>query len=559
MAKIKLTHTDGTVHFDKEVSGNKFTITKIPYGDYTLDVKTDTKQGTQAIKVNSPNQVISVSITPIEGLEVETYYRSTEKRSIPNFNPTNKLNLVTDFGAVGDGQTDNFNALKNAIMASKDEPIELFVPSGQYMYQGPTNARMELWPNKSKGIKLVGEVGSVLTPVHNRDYEVHEHYAGQLEFEDTAKFEMKNIIIDGSLNPLDFYKTHGFGTENNNKIPYTRGLSITGASEVVVSNCEIRNLYGGYGLIFNKFEQVDIIDVNMPNCGGNNWTESFGMALYFGGHTTDAVVNIENVQASGITDPEIPKQMGWIGVVLENGTIQLADQTNWARDKNTEINITNSSFMDYETTYHAESAAGNVYWNSDNVKSRTNNYFIHAGVWGELKERSNLMDIELLPFGRTGIIKGLYYSENERSKNVNGKNDMRMYNSTVTYNPVSGYKDIEQTMAYADSVRGKFYHCTFNNVNDRLVSNASANFTNCEINLKSDNPNSETQLRTNHNRYFNNFAEQTLEFTNTNINRAGAWREAVPLTTRPPKVVNTGYVAPYLDRPISAATLQREG
>lgn len=559
MARVIFSEKTGRVLIDKEMPVNKFRIINVPLGSYIIDVRTPNKQAKQVIEVTSMNQEVTIVLTANDGIISSNYFApSTTKRAIHGFNPVKKLNLVTDFGAVGDGKTDNFDALKNAIMASVYEPIELFVPSGWYMYKGSTNARMEVWPNKSKGIKLVGENGSVLMPVHNRDYEVHEHYAGQLEFEETAKFEMKNIIIDGSLNPLDFYKTHGFGTENNNKIPYTRGLSISGSNEVVVSNCEIRNLYGGYGLVFNKFEQVDIIDVDMPNCGGNNWTESFGMAIYLGGHTTDATVNIENVDAHGITDSSIPKQMGWIGVVLENGTIQSNNTATWQRDKNTTINITNSVFDDYETTYHAESVAGNVYWNSDNVKSRTNNYFIHAGVWGELKERSNLMDIELLPFGRTGIIKGLYYSENERSKNVNGKNDMRMHNSTVTYKPVSGYKDIEQTMAYADSVRGKFYHCTFNNIPDRLVSNASSNFTNCEINLKADNPNTETQLRTNHNRYFNNFPEQTLEFTNTNINRAGAWKEATK-TDNPPKVFNAGYVAPYLDRPISAATLQREG
>ena len=478
---------------------------------------------------------------------------STTRTTIDAFANKKTYNLVTDFGAVGDGVTDNFTAMKQAILSSVSEPVNIVVPKGNFYYRGPDNARLEVWQNKSQGIRFIGQDGAVLLPDHNRTQAVHESYVMQLVFdEDTSiGFAMEGLTIDGINAPQDIY--HTMPNATNVTVPTLRGISIEGAQDIVIRNSTFKNIFGGYTVIATKYKQVDLSHIELDRCGGNAWTESFGGALYFGGHYGDATINIDNVHAEGYTDSRYPKLLGWIGIIFENGSVQLDNQSSWVKDQNTYFNVTNSSFLNYETGWHVETVAGNTYWNSDNVLYKVNNYAIVAALWGEIKEASNRIKTQLLPFGRTGIIKGMYYSEKEASKNENGLNDFKMYNSYVDVIDIPGFPSINQTMSYGDSVHSKYYNTTFNNVPNGLVTNGSTTVVNSEINLSPSNPKTDYQLQ---NGEFSKPNVHKVSLTNTNINRGVA--KIAAKGSNPAKVKNTGYTPPPLTKPLGPATLERE-
>lgn len=247
-----------------------------------------------------------------------------------------------------------------------------------------------------------------------------------------------------------------------------------------------------------------------------------------------------------------PSYTAWIGVVLENGTIQSDDRENWLIDENTTVNITNSSFIDYETTFHVESVAGNVYWNSDNIITRAKDYFIAAGINGELKERAYNLNMEMTPWGRNDIIHGLYYTEKERDDNISGLNKFTMYNSKITYLTLDGYKPIPIATSYGDSVQATYQNVTLYDVPEKLVTNGTALFIDSQINLHPDSQETAKSLAK------GPFSEPDYQFIEyqgtTSVNPASDSQEAAPLD-KPQWYIPSGYQAPKLANPIEQAEL----
>ena len=467
-----------------------------------------------------------------------------------HFSGAEVINLA-DFGGVGDGSTDNFTALKNAINATRDAPKVLEINAGVYNIEGATNDRiqMEPWESaKSKGLRLIGKGDVVFKHKNNRTVNKHEYYLMQLVMsEDSLGFEMENITVDGIRNPQEelFYTQ----TEENPvpNIPLTRGITTTGAHNVQYKNVRFKNMYGGYAIQMAEYRDVSIKDVTFDKVGGNDIQESFGMAIYLGGHSGNAIVNIDNAQAQGmVTDKEL--KLSWIGVVLENGSIQSSNPDAWMRDKNTTVNITNSSFMDYHSVYHVESMAGNVYWNMDEITARASNHSVVAGVYGEFKESINAMNLDIMPYGRLwGIVKGLYYSEaQEAEDNWNGHNRMEIYNSIINFIKVTGFDDPPQAIAYGSNVTGRLYNTQLNNVPHKLVTNGSALLYNSEVNLAQGSTETRQTLTQGN---FSDVTKQRVEFNNTGVNAYGSHKN-VTFGAKPEFVKNEGFVAPWIELPI---------
>lgn len=557
MAKVQIINRKGVIIFDNTIGASHFKLKNIPVGNNTLIIEDDNGgKFEQVINVTPTSQKILATLLK-QALAWRVNYPSatpsTNKQEITALSNITKLNAVTDLGLVGDGITDNYTKLVAGIRRSITEAVEIYFPKGNYYYRGPNNGRVELWPDKSKGLKFVGETGATLLPAHNRTTTQHDGYVMQLVFTSDSKgFQMENMIVDGINSPQDIYKNPDAVT--NVTIPALRGITVGGAKEVLVKDCTFKNLFGGGAIIIEDFDQFDMHHCSLQRVGGNAWTENTGYGIYISGHIGDATVNIDSVEAQGYTDPAYPKLVGWVGVVFENGSMQLPDRTKWLQDANTYINITNSTFADYETGWHVETVAGNTYWNSDNVKYRCNNYSIYAGNWGEIKEASNNIYVQLLPFGRTGIISGMYYTEKEQSKNESGLNDFRMYNSTIDVIDIPGFEDIYQTMSYGNGVISRYYNTTFNNVPHYLVVNGATELVNSRVNLKPSNPLSDTQLKSG---LFSS-SNQFVTLTNTPMTRTGSYDSAAQ-GAKPAKVKNTGYVPPYIPGPLGPATLEREG
>ena len=497
------------------------------------------------------NDRINAMYIRLEGGEVIPPY-NPEIPEIPEesvFKNARVVNL-SEYGG-SNSIADNFDAFKSALNATVNEPLILEINQGVYDLEGGINDRIQMEPwvsAKSKGLRIVGKGNVVIRHKNNRTVNKHEYYFMQpVMSEDSLGFEMENITIDGIRNPQEelFYTQ----TESNPvpNIPLTRGIATTGAHHVLYKNVRFKNMYGGYAIQMSEYRDVLIQDVTFDKVGGNDIQESFGMAIYLGGHSGNAVVNIDNVQAQGmVTDKEL--KLSWIGVVLENGSIQSNNPDAWMRDKNTTVNITRSSFLDYQSTFHVESMAGNVYWNVDGLVTRASNYQIVAGVYGEYKESSNRVQMEMMPYGRLwGIVHGLWYTEaQETEDNISGHNRMDMYNSVINLKSIPNFPAIPQAVAYGNSVKGYLHNTQLNDVPYKLVQNGSAYLYDSVVNLSQASGETRASLQTG----MFGTSEQKVEFTNTEVN-AYADRSDVVFGEKPAFVGNTGFVAPHISLPIS--------
>lgn len=534
-----------------ESANDTLTLTGVAHATYDVTLEVDgIVQDNFSLAINA-DTVRNINLIEDKHDITFNFSGSFDNEAQSLFSNARVVNLA-DYGGSGNGVHDNFDAFKSALNASAIEPIVLEVNAGTYNLQGGTNDRIQMEPwetAKSKGFRIVGKGDVVIRHKNNRTVNKHEYYFMQPNMSaNSLGFEMENITLDGIRNPQEelFYTQ----TESNPvpNIPLTRGIATTGAYNVQYKNVRFKNMYGGYAIQMSEYRNVSIKDITFDKVGGNDIQESFGMAIYLGGHSGDAVVDIDNVHAQGMVTTKSLK-LSWIGVVLENGSIQSSNPAAWMRDKNTTVNITNSSFLDYQSTFHAESMAGNVYWNVDNLAVRGSNYQIVAGVYGEYKESSNNVRMDMTPYGRLwGIVHGLWYTEaQETADNISGHNRMDMYNSVINLKTEAGFNKIPQAVAYGNSAKGYLHNVQLNDVPQKLVQNGSAILFDSEVNLAQGSAETATTLKQG---WFGNPAVQKVEFNNTRVNPHGQHKQVV-MGSKPAFVKNTGFVAPHISLPIS--------
>ncbi len=484
-----------------------------------------------------------------EDAYVEPRDEAVESLSIPALerSRTLEVNLVDDLNATPNDTVDDSAAFEEALKMAAEQPIRLVVPAGEYYLDAP----YVIEGRELKGLHIQGEDGAVIKPLHPEVAPMNEHFVLKLHMaERNSGVKIEGITVDGSRNAQDLYFTMEVPEDVYNT-PLQRGFYIEGAKDIVVTDTNFRHMYGGYTLSIHDYENVDIQHIQIDDVGGDDITDSFGMAFYFGGHDTDAVINIDDVIANGKVSPRDPSYTAWIGVVLENGTIQDQNVDNWLEDKNTTVNITNSTFLDYETTFHVESMAGNVYWNADNITTRAKDYFIAAGVNGELKERTYNLDMEMTPWGRNGVVHGLYYTEKERDDNITGFNRFDMYDSTIKYLTING-QAAPIGSSYGDSVAATYHNVLFDKLPGKLVTNATGIFNDSVVILKEDSKESENSLLRGP---FSEPKYQTVEFNNTPVIREPETATPPTLAEKPKWYVPSGYVAPDMAEPIAPAEL----
>lgn len=464
--------------------------------------------------------------------------------NITELDDIKEVNLVEDLGAVANDGKDDSEAFQTALDMATEEPIRLVIPEGEYLSQGEGNIEAA----GIKGLQIRGD-NAVIKP-ENPMINPSEYYFLKLFMaEENFGVEIEGITIDGSLNPQDLYFTMDTADDIYD-LQMQRGIYIEGANRISVSNTRFQHMYGGYALHMVDYDLVNIQNVSLEDVGGDDITDSFGMAFYLGGHEGDAIVNIDNVVANGKVSERDPSYTAWIGVVVENGTIQSEDQNTWLVDNNTTVNVTNSSFMDYETTFHVESMAGSVYFNVDNVESRAKNYFIAAGINGEMKSMSNRLNFEMTPWGRNEIIYGLYYTEKEREKNISGINEFVMQNSRVRYQNLEDVAPIPVATSYGGSVVAHYHNVTFQEVPAKLVTNASGIYVDSQINLHINSQEDAESLQAGP---FSEPDNQEVVYEgSTAVNIAGEHVQAESHSNEIEWFAPTGYQAPALEAPLEA-------
>lgn len=412
------------------------------------------------------------------GITITHYNRNeqlnTKKHDIntnqfKNLFTSSKTIKLSDFGGKPNDGQDDTKAFNDALAESHKEKITLVLEKGVY----ETSANVEIF--HSKGLKIIGNE-SVIKP-KNPMINPPEFYALKIfgDKNDLVDVEIKDLIIDGSENPQDLFFTMKKASDFY-KTPMSKGIYVENAKNIYLHDLKFQHMYGGYTTHLVNYRNVVIDDVDIKDVGGDDITDSFGNAIYLGGHEDNAIVEIHDVNAVGKLSPRSKEYMGWIGVVLENGTIQSDDLDKWLRDKNTTVNITDSKFVNYETTYHVESTYGNVYWNSDNIYTKAKSYLIAAGINGEMKELSNHIKYDMLPYGRNGQVSGTYYSDKMHEYEFN------MYNSIINHVDDTD-KKAPVSLTYGNNTRANYHNITVYNLPHLIVMNASADIVNSSIQL----------------------------------------------------------------------------
>lgn len=160
---------------------------------------------------------------------------------------------VKDFGAMGDGVTDDTAAIQNAIYSSGSESV--YFPSGTYIVSDVIQL--------TAGTRLVGAGGMAASVIKLKNNCSPKPYA-ILNADGTTKYviDIANLTIDGNRdNNID----HGTSDENGNQSPYWGGvlvalINLNNCIDVKVKDCTVMNSWGS---------GINIADCNIVEVSGN--------------------------------------------------------------------------------------------------------------------------------------------------------------------------------------------------------------------------------------------------------------------------------------------------
>ena len=391
---------------------------------------------------------------------------------------TTKTISVGDYGAKPNDDVDDTKALNAAFAEARNQSTKIVMPAG--VYDTINVVKVE----GAKGVDLQA-TGAMIRFKHPQiPGTMNEQYILKIEGSkgDNIDVNVTGLTIDGSKDAQDLYESVPKADPSQiNNTPITKGLYIAYTNNSTISNFTAQNFYGGRAVHYKEYHNVNIKNSLVTNVGAKEVTESIGDAFHFGSHTGSADIKIDNVKCVAKKSPRSPLYQGWIGVVVESDTIQSRDRNYWMVDKNTTVSITNSDFMDYDTCFHVETMAGNLYFNVDAVRYRGANYMIAAGIRGHYKSLTNNAVIDLTPYARNTYIHGVYHTQT-----MPNEYELTMYNSTINH---IGDPALRKAISavYGNGTKASFHHTTFNNVPDVLVLNATGYFRRCAINMRADN------------------------------------------------------------------------
>ena len=245
---------------------------------------------------------------------------------------------VKDFGAVGDGVTDDSAAISSAISAVALSGETLIFPTATYLLGTAINIAI----SSGQSVSIDG-LNSTLILADQTSWE-------QIQIKNSAAsngstVNVKNLNLIGSG---DVYGPHW--NEPAGTYPINIGLLID-ASNINLENISVEELWGK-AINIGYFTNVSIDNVKFRKVGGHSVTytpDSFGDAIYFNRISGDAIVNITNFDAEGLLNPSGAGTAGGglsrAGIVFELN----------AADANTlEVNVSNFQCANFERTFHFE-------------------------------------------------------------------------------------------------------------------------------------------------------------------------------------------------------------
>jgi hypothetical protein len=312
-----------------------------------------------------------VSYTPAGTGAVDTTVETKLRESVS----------VKDFGAVGDGVTDDTTAIQAAIDHLSTTGGKLIIPSGTYRHSGIS----------STGTRFVEVVGIGTNSFASADKGARLEYTGttgdHFSFTDPHGVIFKNLLLttDALLTPtsgtaLKFYTAGSQGAgycgfENVRFENIYNGVLIDGVGSCLLDRSYIRDIHGSYGIKVTgsvaKCPQTRIKDIIVDTLVASGSTSVIGLHIHDDAHTvfvdnSSFLKCLNGVKVS--TDTNTPTFIRLNGVEAENsnasGFLFQAGQYIWVTNPYSTVNFGNgietSSSFDGQITLANPDARGNA-------------------------------------------------------------------------------------------------------------------------------------------------------------------------------------------------------
>ena len=267
---------------------------------------------------------------------------------------------VKDFGAVGDGTTNDSNAFKLACEAAIASGLRLVLPTANYLIN--TGVLINI-PNE-KLLEIDGQ-GSTLT-LASTSWE-------QIQFKNSTASNGCTVRISNlNLKGATPVSTTYWGPASST-YPKNIGLLIE-SQNIDLFNVTVRDLWGK-ALNLGYFQDVSINKVKFRNVGGHSYTytddaygngDAFGDAIYFNRVSGSAYVRINDFDAEAMTTAG-PGAAGAGGGLSRAGIVF---EFSAAGATGLKVDVENFKCQGFERTFHFEdTVASTLYLRDADVKN----------------------------------------------------------------------------------------------------------------------------------------------------------------------------------------------
>lgn len=252
------------------------------------------------------------------------------------------------FGAKGDGQTDDTQALTNGINAGIKSDRIIEIPPGTYKI----TSEIHVYSNKVTPITIRGVIKNGKKPVIFSDNFINLLIVQGDAYTPQGAVSISNIEFKG--NNVPYSSEHPYFNKPN---LYRIGIGVFSKRKVEIKNCTIRNVYGrgiqiindnwGNAKLESRFDNVDIINNEILNTWGlhptdhNGVYDEYGDGIYVSNARKGLIKGNKVVNNLNVT-----KQFGRGGIVLEYNT------ENFSIDSNL--------IQGYDRNIHLEADLGNI-------------------------------------------------------------------------------------------------------------------------------------------------------------------------------------------------------